>query len=133
MGNRDGLPIARLLVDLTPSLLRDILQGCCGRFERQRVLTCSELLEALLQLFQWSEIESDLMSALEQGCFKLGSPCIQLTHRILQRVVQAELKSTEISNFFEQIWDLHQVDDTDALPESDAVFLFLRAFSHNGY
>jgi hypothetical protein len=125
-------PIRSLLShspEIAVTVVNNILQGCCGPLERSSIADAANLLHAVLLLSPEWAAESPVAAALNQEHFKLGHPGILATVQVLQRSVRRKLNNGELTAFLENLWDLHQIEDLDALPNSDAALLFIQLYS----
>ena len=120
--------IAGTYASASSLIMKSLVHGCCGRFERSRIPSCVDLLVGMLCVIPVSGIDAEIDIALNQDCFKLGASAVNLTKDVLRRVVQSSLDKPHLTEYLESIWELHQVDEPDALPESDSVFRFLRLY-----
>jgi hypothetical protein len=117
------------LTRLSPVVIEYLLLGCCGKFERSTVADAAFLLYAMLSKSPVNEVEQQFVTTLNQEVFKLGEPAHQLVLQILGKSAQGQLNSSQLYLFLEDVWDIHQAEDTDALPNSDLVAYFLRKYN----
>jgi len=111
-----------------------LVLGTCGKFEYTVIGMVADLFVALIRTTPLSsETEAHLTASLRQEDFLLGDPAKILTLSILSRCGSTQnnnpLRSSDLATFLEDVWQLHQVEDTDALPLSDEVARFLRKYS----
>lgn len=106
--------------------------GSCGKYEYKTLADVAELLSLLLRTTSTSENEAYLVASLRQDHFLLGERARNVVLGILTRsgaVQHNPLTSSDLALFLKDIWQLHQIDDTDALPGSDEVARFLLKYS----
>ena len=110
-----------------------LLLGMCGKFEYKTIGKAADLLVSLLRTAPSSETGAQLVASLRQEYFLLGDPARNLALSILTRCgnsqSQSQVQSSHLTNFLQDVWRLHQVEDTDSLPLSDEVARFLRKYS----
>lgn len=104
-----------------------IIAGSCNKFQFTAIADAAELLSVLLKSAPRPDVEALIISALQNEHFLLGDPSKNLTVAILKRVA-ADWTAKYLTSYLEEIWELHQVEDTDALPSSDVVAAFLRKY-----
>lgn len=112
-------------------ILCRLLLGICGKMKRELIGDAADLLTAILQEAFVQEIDAQLMTALRQDCFLLGDPTRFTVLSVLHRCAQREVNSAVLASLFESIWDLHQVEDSDALPSSESVARLIQQFKHS--
>jgi hypothetical protein len=107
-----------------------LLMGCCGRYEYSIMGDAAELLCALVRVGTARENEESIVAALSRDYFLLGDPAKNTTLAILNRCSHNIVSALELAGFLENLWRLHQVEDTlaTALPGSDSVRRFLRMY-----
>jgi hypothetical protein len=92
----------------------------------------AELLTLLLRHASTSEAETCLAASLRQDYFLLGDRARNVALGILIRSGSVEhnpLSSLDLAIFLKDVWQLHQIEDADALPGSDDVDRFIEKFS----
>ena len=90
---------------------------------------------ALICTAPFIEIEPALIAALRQCNFVLGDPAKNTALSILSRCgTNSHSKTTliarDLERFLQDVWRLHRVEDTDALPMSDEVAWFIEKYSN---
>lgn len=106
--------------------------GVCGRYEYGLISCAAELLFLLLQSAPPSETEAQLVASLRQTHFLLGDRARYVALALMLRVAASPGSPSPLSvltAFFQDVWQLHQIEDTDALPTSDEVARFTIKFS----
>jgi hypothetical protein len=86
-------------------------------------------LTSLLTFLPAADAESHVIAALHHDYFLLGDQAKNLTLRVLARSSQRQLSSADLSRFLSDVWELHQVEDAEALPYSDLVMRFFRLYA----
>jgi hypothetical protein len=106
--------------------------GSCGKYEYKVIADAADLLALLLRTTSTSETEAYLVASLRQDHFLLGDRARNVALGILIRsstVQHNPLTSSDLALFLKDVWQLHQIEDTDALPGSDEVARFLLKYS----
>jgi len=113
--------------------MRHLVLGSCGKSEYTVIGDIAGLLVAFIRTAPPNEIEPQLVAALRQDDFLLGDPSKNVALSILSRcgINQTNpLCPCDLETFLQDVWRLHQVEDTDALPLSDEVARFLQKYSN---
>jgi len=109
-----------------------LILGSCGKYDFMLIEDVAELLSLLLRTTSVSEAEPHLVSSLREDHFLLGDPAKNVALTVLTRSGAVELNPispSDLAVFLQEVWKLHRVEDTDALPASDEVARFLQRFS----
>ena len=102
--------------------------GSCGKYEYEVIADVAELLTLLLRTTSTTETEAYLVSSLRHDHFLLGERARNVALGILMRSGAMQHNPLNISSlalFLQDVWQLHQIENTDALPGSDEVARFL--------
>jgi hypothetical protein len=110
-------------------ILSRLLLGVCGKMKRDLIGDAADLLTVILQETYVQEIDAQLMAALCQDFFLLGDPARKTVLTVFHRCATREVHSAALASFLDTIWELHQVEDTDALPGSESVAKLIVQFS----
>jgi hypothetical protein len=113
--------LAETLSRGSSDLLCRLLLGVCGKMKRELIGDVADLLTAVLQETFVQEIDAQFMTALRQDCFLLGDPARKAALSVFHRCAQRQVSGSVLASFLEAVWDLHQVEDADALPGSESV------------
>jgi hypothetical protein len=62
---------------------------------------------------------------LQHEMFRLGDPARNMVVAVFSQVAAGLVPEADLTQFLEQLWRLHQVEDAAALPMSDGVARFL--------
>jgi len=113
------------------NLLTMLLLGSFGKISYSAIKDVSLLLHSLLRSGACSSSESRLIliSALTHKYFRLGKIAGNIMLNILERAARNEITSTILTSVLEEIWELHQIDDTHFLENSDVVARFVTRYS----
>lgn len=112
-------------------VLTRLVGGICGKLDRGLIANAAELIASILTRTPDSHEFDIQMSSilLQNGSFCLGKQAELTTLSAFRRCSQGQLSTTELAIFLQDIWDLHQVEDTSVLPFSDQVARFVRRYS----
>ena len=111
-----------------------LLRGSCGKFEYTVIPDVANLFVALLRTASPNESEALLTNCLRQlDDFLLGDAAKKVSLSVLSRLSSDNQENPlcvcDLEKFLQDVWQLHRVEDTDALPLSDAVARFLEEYS----
>jgi hypothetical protein len=103
----------------------------CAKVEFNRLSDVADLLLVFLRTTKFSDIKGILISSFHQDYFLLGEAASDAGLITLLRWSEGgnQVHHDECRTFLEAIWNLHQVEDTDSLPGSDRVALFVGMYS----
>lgn len=86
----------------------------------------AELFIATLTSTPPAELETCLVAALRRDFFLLGDPAKHATMSFFHKFVQQRPNEANFESFLNDLWEIHQVEDSEALPMSDVVERFIR-------
>lgn len=124
--------VSESLCKIRADAIGRLVLGSCGKYEHKVLADVAELLTLLLRTSSTRETEAYLVASLRQDHFLLGDRARNVALGILIRsgvVQQNALSSSDLALFLEDVWQLHQSEDTDALPGSDEVARFVLRYS----
>ena len=133
--------VSECLARIRPDSLCCLVQGSCGQLEYAVLGEVANLFVALICTAPRIDMEPLLIAALRQDYFVLGDPAKNAALSILTRccggnnisqpstTTTTSLISRDLECFLQDVWRLHRVEDTDALPLSDEVAWFLEKYS----
>ena len=103
----------------------------CAKIAFNQLRDVTELVLILLRTSNLSDVKSILLTAFAQDQFLLGDRAKDAAVMTLFRWSDGlnQMQHDDCQDFLEEIWKLHQVEDTDSLPASDAVDRFIRRYS----
>lgn len=108
--------------------MEKLLFGVCGNYPRELTSDVAELVRLLLVAS--SDAESMLVTSLQLDHFYLGTYAKRAVLSFcLRAAISHEVTSHDLAQCLEDVWLLHQSEDTDALPSSDAVAQLLHKYS----
>jgi hypothetical protein len=113
--------VAEELIRVRTEMIRSLVHGFCGKYDFSSVASAAKLLYLLVRAYPSTDIEADLRLSLQQDCFALGDKAKNSTLCILGKCAQGLSPPSDLAVYFEQVWKIHQVEDTVALAGSDAV------------
>jgi len=110
-------------------MIKLLLMGSCGRFQYQLVEPAGDLLAAIMREAPAADTEGYIRSALQEDFFGLGNEAKNTTLTLLGRVTNKVLNPCDLVGFLQEVWQLHQAEDNEALPGSEAVARFIKTYS----
>lgn len=127
----DGLRsfISEEVARISGETMNLLVLGLCGKFNHDVIDSASLLLHDMLQAVPSTEIETRIVAAFRQDSFILGEPARAATLAVFSRCAQHQINARDLTIFLEQFWELHQVEDAEALPNSDTIIRFLRRYA----
>ena len=105
-----------------------LLLGCCGKYENRLIGDAAGLLSSILRVPLSSDVQADIVAALQQDYFLLGDESKNVTLGVLRECSRNSMSLSDLTLFLGEVWGLHQVEDTEALPGSDAVARFIKKY-----
>jgi hypothetical protein len=102
-------------------MIRSLIHGFCGKYDFTSVASGAKLLFLLVRSYPSTDIEADLRLSLQQDWFALGDEAKNATLGILGKCAQGLTQPSDLAAYFEQVWKIHQAEDSVALACSDAV------------
>lgn len=126
--------VRRLAIDAVNRIRDDCLSrlvvGSCGKYEWNALDSVSNFIILLSRTFNHDDLRTHFASSLQQEHFLLGDTAKLVTLEALLRIAEASNTEAKIDCFslLCDIWRLHQVEDVDALPESDEVARFIQTY-----
>jgi hypothetical protein len=115
---------------ISTDLFNLLMEGFCGKFCRNLLESASHLFHALMiTLPPSNDVENRVVSALQQDYFLLGDKARMATLSVLGRCTQNQVTAADLNIFWDTLWELHQVEDTAALPSSDSVARFVQRYT----
>lgn len=114
--------------------ISQLILGLCGTYEYKMIEDVGQLFMLLLITSNPKDIESILIKSLQQDQFLLGDEAKNVILTTFLRctnsiTINNQLDPEIITEFFEKIWKLHQVEDTDSIETSDEVARFIHKYS----
>jgi hypothetical protein len=119
------------LTAIRDNCMSRLIVGTCGKFDFNVLGDVAQILLILLRTSNSSDIKSTLLSSLQEDHFLLGDEAKNATFSTLFRWADnsnlSHLDSRRL--FLEDIWKLHQVEDSDVLAASDEVARFIKTYA----
>jgi hypothetical protein len=107
-----------------------LLVGACGKMNPSILGDAAVLLSSVLLVksASFEETESQLVQAVRNDQFLLGNNARSVSLGVLMKCTRNEVTSEEIAVFLGNIWELHQIENSEALEGSDVVARFCRKY-----
>lgn len=87
------------------------------------------LLITVLSTAPPTDIEAHIVAALQSDYFLLGDHARRVTLSILRRCQRRQMSISALGKFLGELWEIHQVEDSESLPTSDIVASFVHKYS----
>lgn len=100
------------------------VDGICGKFHQSLLEPSANLLYTAVRSFPPSEMHTCLLPAIQQSRFRLGEHAQRAALQVLDGCAQGTVPLSTLKNLVDDVWDLHQVDDVEAIADSDIVASF---------
>lgn len=105
-----------------------LLHGCCGKYDSNMLPDVALLLLYILQTTSENDLDGVLSQTLQPDHFFLGYSARNVAFSILAGCARHIVGPHELTCFLEAVWDLHRVDDVEALPVSDKVAYLVQKY-----
>lgn len=110
-------------------LIQTLINGSCGIFPREILDPVGMLLISVLKTIPPDEAEQQCVKALSSDVFRLGDDAKQETLVMLRKCWQASITPTILMDMLDDIWILHQNDETgDTVVGGDAILRFVQKY-----
>lgn len=110
--------------------LTSLVVGSCGKLNSGSLDNAARLLRRMLVASpSLEENQSNLVKAIGNENVFLGIRGKEVTLEFLLQSSRNENTDEDVSKFFHAIWDLHQIETPESLPNSDAVVHFCKRYS----
>jgi hypothetical protein len=116
---------------MTKALSRDrkgmimaVVDGICGSYHHSLLAPSADLLYTAVRSFPPAEMHICLLPAVQQARFRLGERAQRVALQILDGCSQGIIPLSTLKELVDDVWDLHQVDDVEAIADSDIVARF---------
>lgn len=101
-----------------------VVDGICGKYHQSLLAPSAKLLYAAVRSFPPNEMHTCLMPAIQQSRFRLGEQAQRVALQVLDGCAQGTVPLSTLNKLVNDVWDLHQVDDCEAIADSDIVTRF---------
>lgn len=123
--------VTQLLLRARPDIIHHLILGVDGKYEYSILPDVAALMSTILSGVSVSEAEPQLVSSLDRH-FLLGDAAKNLVLSFLLGHCEVPMDPimalSSLTNFLQEVWRMHQVEDAEALPGSDEVARFLQRF-----
>lgn len=111
-----------------PSVVKLLVVGSCGRFNRATLNDVSILLHALLSSLRENGSNKGLIAALRNDNFIAGDAARTVAVKFLSECTTGAVPVERLGSFLDDLWLLHQTDNAEAVVHSDAALNFVRKY-----
>lgn len=105
-------------------MISEVIDGICGKFHQTLLERAASLLYAAARAFPPTEMRASLLPAIQQDTFRLGENAQLVAAQVLDGCSQGVVGLKTLRDLVFDVWDMHQVDDLDALANSEMVLQF---------
>jgi len=105
-------------------MIMAVVDGICGRFHHSVLEPSANLLYAAVRSYPPAEMHKCLLPAIQQARFRLGEHAQRVALQVLDGCAQGIIPLSTLRELVDDVWDLHQVDDVEAISDSDIVARF---------
>lgn len=102
----------------------EVIYGVCGKFHQTLLELAANLLFSAVRSFPLAEMHACLLPAIEQETFLLGEHAQRVALQVLDGCGKGIVPLKSLRALVVDVWDLHQVDDLEAIANSDMVLRF---------
>ena len=111
------------------SAICSLVAGACGFLHPTTLDPSAALMYSILRTCPPETARVYCKVALQQAAFKLGETSKAIVLTFLGRCSTGELPSSALMNLFEDVWELHQVEENASISESDLVLRFAEQYA----
>jgi hypothetical protein len=102
----------------------EVIDGVCGKFHQTLLELAANLLFSAVRSFPPPEMRACLLPAIEQETFRLGDHAQRVALQVIDGCGKGTVPLESLRDLVVDVWDLHQVDDLEAIANSDMVLRF---------
>lgn len=110
-------------------VIDNLLSAACGSCDVSMLHDMAALLITILSTAPPNDVETHLVTALQSDYFLLGEDARHVTLSVLRKCQRRQMSISALGRFLDELWEIHQVEDTESLPASDIVAGFVRKYS----
>jgi len=105
-----------------------LVTGICGIFPREVIEPAAGLLAVILKISPPEEAEASSVEALGQEQFRMGDEAREASLHVLANCARGTCPLSTLTEFADDLWQLHQCDDTGAVAGGDEVIRFAKKY-----
>lgn len=105
-------------------MITAVVDGICGSFHQSLLEPSANFLYTAVRSFPPAEMHKCLLPAIQQARFRLGEHAQRVSLQVLDGCAQGTIPLSTLRELVADVWDLHQVDDVEAIADSDIVARF---------
>lgn len=105
-------------------MIMALVDGICGKYHQSLLEPSANLLYTAVRSVPPVEMHMCLLPAIQQSRFRLGEQAQRVALQVLDGCAQGTVPLSTLRNLVQDVWDLHQVDDVEAIADSDIVTRF---------
>ena len=102
----------------------EVIDGVCEKFHQMLLEPTANLLFSMVCSFPLAEMHACPLPAIEQDTFLLGQHAQRVALQVLGGCGKGIVPLESLRDLIVDVWDLHQVNDHQAIANSDMVLKF---------
>ena len=110
-------------------LISLVISSCCGILPLDVVSDFASLIQQILSLSRWQDVEASISAAFCTNQFLLGEEVKTVAVATFKRCTDSEYPTSKFADMITDMWHMHQTDDTGAIAGGEAVLEFVKKFS----
>lgn len=122
--------IAETIARVQSNMISMLLFGACGKSSYAALGDAAHLAHSLLccGMLRSQELRANIVDALKTEQFRMGENAREVIVNVLEGIVKGEVSVDGLKFMFEQMWELHQLDEIESLETTDVVARFAKRF-----
>jgi hypothetical protein len=117
-------PMDAILSRFRRGIIFEVIDGVCGKFHKTLLELAANLLFTAVRSLPLAKMRACLLPAIEQETFLLGEHAQRVALHVLDGCGQGVVPLETLRDLVVDVWELHQVDDIEAVAKSDMVLRF---------
>lgn len=110
-------------------LISLVTLSCCGILPLDTVAEFVSLIQQILAVSQWQDVEASISAAFCTNQFLLGDEVKAVAVASFKRCTESQCPTSTFEDMIKDMWNMHQTDDTGAIAGGEAVLDFVKKFS----
>ena len=126
--------LSPVVKNLKHSIQTDILSTavtstCIGMSPPEVLGPLTKLIQIILKLSSWPDIEASISAGIDCGKFQMGNEAKSVVFDAFKKCTMSEHTTANFSSMIRDIWSMHQTDDTDSIAGGEAVLGFIQKYN----
>ena len=110
-------------------LISLVTLSSCGILPLDTVAEFVSLIQQILAVSQWQDVEASISAAFCTNQFLLGDEVKAVAVASFKRCTESQCPTSTFEECISDMWHMHQTDDTGAIAGGEAVLEFVKKFS----